>query len=240
MNISMNKSDKNKSGEDKLAETKSAPGTELQKAGGAFADGLTLIRLLLTPVVMYVIIFMGWPDLRPAILASVLFIIAAVTDILDDIIGGAKTSHLRAFGWFDDIADLVLIIGTLIALAYVINRAGLMGWAFAVPAGVIIGREIVIGLVKGFEFSQHGWPSTKGLWLKNALTFTAVCALVAAPWLTGFVDSFSATDATLMDIYGSNSTTVWFAAQGLLWLAAALSLITGIALLRAPKAGTDV
>lgn len=232
MNISTSKSDTGESGAPK--------DTEMQKIGGAFADGLTLIRLLLTPVVMYVIVFMGWPDLGPAVLASVLFIIAALTDIFDDIIGGAKTSHLRAFGWFDDIADLVLILGTLIALAIVINRAGLMGWAFAIPAAVIIGREVIVGLVKGFEFSQHGWPSTKGLWLKNALTFTAVCALVAAPWLTGFVDSFTATDATLMDIYGSNSTTVWFGAQGLLWLAAAVSLVTGIALLRTPKAPVDV
>lgn len=237
MNISTSESD---AGKPDTRKSGASEDKEMRKIGGAFADGLTLIRLLLTPVVMYVIIFMDWPDLGPAILASVLFIIAALTDIFDDIIGGAKTSHLRAFGWFDDIADLVLIIGTLIALAIVIHRAGLMGWAFAIPAAVIIGREVVVGLFKGFEFSQHGWPSTKGLWLKNALTFTAVCALVAAPWLTGFVDSFTATDATLMDIYGSNSTAVWFTAQGLLWLAAAVSLVTGIALLRTPKAPIDV
>jgi len=204
-------------------------------AGGAFADGLTLIRVLLTPIVMFVIIKMGWPDVMTAVLASVLFIIAALTDILDDIIGGAKTSAHRRFGWFDDIADLVLITGTLCALAYVIHRAGLMGWAFAVPAAVLIGREVIIGLVKGYQFSKEGWPSTKWTWLKTALTFTAVCALLASPWLTGWYDSLTATDATLIETYGSNSATIWIAAQCLLWVAAVISVVTGLALLRAPK-----
>jgi len=204
-------------------------------AGGAFADGLTLIRVLLTPIVMFVIIKMGWPYVMTAVLASVLFIIAALTDILDDIIGGAKTSAHRRFGWFDDIADLVLITGTLCALAYVIHRAGLMGWAFAVPAAVLIGREVIIGLVKGYQFSKEGWPSTKWTWLKTALTFTAVCALLASPWLTGWYDSLTATDATLIETYGSNSATIWIAAQCLLWVAAVISVVTGLALLRAPK-----
>ena len=206
-----------------------------QEAGGAFADGLTLIRVLLTPVVMFVIIKMGWPDVMTAVLASALFIIAALTDILDDVMGGAKTSAHRRFGWFDDIADLVLIIGTLLALAYVINRAGLMGWAFAIPAGVLIGREVVIGLVKGYQFSKNGWPSTKWTWLKNALTFTAVCALLASPWLTGWYDSVTATDATLIETYGSNSAGVWIAAQVLLWVAAVFSVMTGLSLLRTSK-----
>lgn len=213
-----------------MDDTMSAPAV-----GGAFADGLTLIRLVLTPLVMFVIIGMGWPDIGPAILASCLFIVAALTDFFDDVIGGAKTSAYRKFGWFDDIADLVLIIGTLIALAVVINRAGLMGWAFAIPAAIIIGREVIVGLVKGYEFSRHGWPSTKWLAMKNTLTFVAVLALVASPWLTSWIDSARAEPTNLMDVYGGNAAYVWMAAQITLWCAALLSLVTGIALLRLPK-----
>ena len=215
-------------------------GVPTPKLGGAFADGLTLIRLILTPVIMFVIIKMGWPDVAPAVLASALFIIAAITDFLDDMTGGAKTSAHRQFGWFDDIADLVLIIGTLLALAYVINRAGLMGWAFAIPASVIIGRELIVGLIKGYDFSRHGWPSTKWLSLKNTLTFIAVCTLLAAPWLTGWVNSLTTDTADLMQVYGSNSAGVWIFAQGLLWIAAIISLLTGIQLLRAPKSNDGI
>ncbi|WP_371397359.1 CDP-alcohol phosphatidyltransferase family protein [Fretibacter rubidus] len=205
------------------------------KMGGAFADGLTLIRFLLTPIVMFVIIKMGWPDLAPAVLATSLFIVAAVTDFLDDIIGGSKKSVHRQFGWFDDIADLVLIIGTLIALACVINEAGLMGWAFAVPVVVLIAREVIVGLVKGYEFSRYGWPSTKWLSLKNTLTFIAVCTLLASPWITAWLNSLTTADADLMAVYGSNSAGVWMFAQGMLWIAAIISVLTGIKLLRMPK-----
>jgi len=84
---------------------------ESTAAGGAIADALTLIRLVLTPIIM-IIIIKGWPDLNMAILASFLFIIAAFTDFLDDYFGGTENAPNRKFGWFDDIADIVLVVGT--------------------------------------------------------------------------------------------------------------------------------
>jgi hypothetical protein len=60
----------------------------LTETRGAFADGLTLIRFILTPVIMAIIV-MGWPSTQVAVLATALLIIAAVTDIFDDIIGGS-------------------------------------------------------------------------------------------------------------------------------------------------------
>ena len=76
--------------------------------GGAFADGLTLVRFLLTPIVMLVILN-GWPSNQMAIMASILFVIAAFTDIFDDLTGGAETARGRKLGWFDDIADTCLL-----------------------------------------------------------------------------------------------------------------------------------
>jgi len=63
----------------------------LTETRGAFADGLTLIRFILTPVIMAIIV-MGWPSTQVAVLATALLIIAAVTDIFDDIIGGSERS----------------------------------------------------------------------------------------------------------------------------------------------------
>lgn len=198
---------------------------------GAFADGLTLIRFILTPVVMAVII-MGWPSMNAAILATFLLIIAALTDIWDDIIGGSERSKARQFGWFDDIADMVLITGTLAALLFVVWKNGVLGWAFAVPVFIIIAREIIVGLAKGYEFSKYGWPSTKWGWLKNTLTIFAVCILLASPWLTSWVDMQRVNDGNIVQVFDSASPHVWIAGQSVLWIAAALSLFTGIAILK--------
>ena len=86
--------------------------TSSTATGGALADALTLIRLVLTPIIMMVII-KGWPNLDMAVLASVLFIVAALTDFFDDYFGGTEMAVHRKFGWFDDIADILLVIGTL-------------------------------------------------------------------------------------------------------------------------------
>lgn len=198
---------------------------------GAFADGLTLIRFLLTFVVMGVILA-GWPQLHSAILATFLLIIAALTDIWDDVIGGSERSQYRQFGWFDDIADMVLILGTLSALLYVVWKNNVLGWGLAVPAIVIIGRELIIGFARGYEFSKYGWPTTKWGWLKNTITIAAVCVLLASPWLTTWVDMRRASDANVLDIYNSTSPHIWIAGQLMLWIAAAISALTGIAILR--------
>ena len=152
--------------------------------GGAFADGLTLVRALLTPIVMYVVVT-GWPNnLNMVILASILFAIAALTDIFDDYAGGTEKSIYRKFGWFDDMADMTLILGTLFAMLWVVFKNDMMSWAFVVPALIIIAREVLVGLVKGSSFREIGWPQTSLGTAKTALTMFAVCLLLASPWVT--------------------------------------------------------
>jgi len=68
--------------------------TGKRETGGAFADGLTLVRVLLTPVIIFVII-KAWSakpgdaegfvslNIKLVLLASTLFALAAITDFLD-------------------------------------------------------------------------------------------------------------------------------------------------------------
>ncbi len=200
------------------------------RAGGAFADGLTLIRFLLVPIVVAIIILGGWPNLQITAFASFLFIIAAITDIFDDMIGGPENARFRKYGWFDDIADTVLIVSTLAAIVWVIFKAGTLGPLLLIPALIIIGREILVGLIAGKNLLQNGWPETKwGHW-KSGLLMLSVCILLASPWLTQIYDGFR-TDENALEIYNNPSTHVWILGQGLLWLAAFLSLITGLHLI---------
>ena len=209
--------------------------TSSTKSGGAIADALTFIRLILTPVIMFIII-KGWPDLNMALLASFLMIIAAFTDFLDDYFGGTENAPNRKFGWFDDIADIILVVGTLIALLYVTHRGGVLGWMFAVPAGVIIGREILVGLLKGYDMTKSGWPETKYGSIKNGLVTLGTCLLVASPWITNWIDK-AMTNGDNVEALVTASPQVWMIGQGVLWFAALVSVITGLKILTT-KVGT--
>ncbi len=223
-------------------------GAVARQISGAFADGLTIIRVLLTPVIMF-IIYKAWSakpgdadgfvslDLKLVLLASVLFVIAALTDVLDDYVGGSAKNNEnwtseRQFGWFDDIADSVLIDGTLIALVWVLNKADLLHWSFAVPVLILVLRDIVLGLTKGYAFSKFGLLETRLGDLKSALAMFATCTLVAAPWLSNLVDGFRADRADdISQVYNSASTWVWNTGLVALWIAAILALYTGFKLL---------
>lgn len=210
-----------------------------KEAGGALADALTLVRILATPIIMALIIGY-WPDTQMAVFASILFVLAALTDIFDDYFGGSSKSVVRKYGWVDDIADTVLIVGCLVALSIVLWRAGMFAWAFAIPAGVIIIREAIVGLFKGFELSRFGWPDSKLGNAKSGLSMLAVCILVASPWLTQALDKFRAGASDPMTVYDEASPWIWVAGMGVLWIAAILSLITAVIIFRTPLTANDI
>ena len=227
-----------------------APAQDGAQTSGALADALTLVRVVLTPLIMF-IIFKAWSakpddpmgfvslDLKLVLLASILFVIAAITDVLDDYIGGNGQEKRRFLGWFDDIADSVLIGGTLLALLWVTYQAGLLHWSFAVPAFTLIGRDLVIGIFKGTNLSKFGFLETKLGDMKSALAMFGGCILVASPWLSNFFDGLRAGDnaETALHVYNNASPLIWNIGLVALWIAALLSLVTGFKLLttKAPK-----
>ena len=210
-----------------------------QNPGGAIADALTLIRILVTPIVMAILI-VGWPDPYMALTASFLFIIAALTDVLDDVLGGSAVSHLRRFGYLDDAADTILIVGSLIALSIVLWQNGLYKWGFAIPAIIIVGREVFIGIARGYELSKQGWPDNLLSNLKGAMAMLGICLLIASPWLTQWIDATRAQPETIYGIYNTASPYVWIAGQLSLWVSAILSVISAVHIMKAvPASGSD-
>lgn len=196
--------------------------------GGALADGLTLVRLVIGPIVAICIVA-GWPATQWAILASVLFAFGALTDLFDDLVGGSQGAPARVFGWFDDAADAVLIGAALLAMLYVTNKAGILGWVFAAPALTYIARDILVGLVKGYQFSANGAPQSKLGDIKSGLAMLGVSLMIAAPWLQQLVDRFRArNDEAVYQVYEQASPYVWQAGQIILWIAAILAVITAV------------
>lgn len=211
---------------------------DMAATSGAFADGLTLVRVAMTPIIMLVIIRGGWPNIDMALLASMLFIVAAVTDLLDNAIGGHETSQTRHLGWFDDIADTALITGTLAAMLWCLYAAQAATWVFAVPALAIIIRDILVGLIKGRAFRKTGWPETRFGSIKTFFTMLAVSMLIASPWLSNWIGRLQSNIDPETNVY----TAPWVGTVtlGLLWIAALFSLITGLMLLTGKtKAAND-
>jgi phosphatidylglycerophosphate synthase len=228
--------------------THTDPTTQTSSAhsiGGTFADALTLIRALLTPFIMAVIII-GWRGesvagdytvfekmVSASIFASILFGLAALTDVIDDMIGGAENSRMRRHGWFDDIADTILVTGTLAALLYATYRSGALGLGLAIPAIIIIARELLIGLVKGYELTRTGWPETAFGTAKNALAMISTLILVASPWLTNWIDNMRFDGTNAEAVFAEPSAYIWNLGLIGLWATAILSVVTGVMLLSA-------
>lgn len=205
-------------------------------AGGSFlGDSLTLLRFLLAPIVAAVILI-GWPETGYAVLASFLFACGALTDLFDDMIGGPKRAGARMFGWFDDVADSVLIALALLAMIYVIYKGGYLSWTLVLPAALYIGRDIFIGLTKGYELRRYGAPQSRlGDW-KNALAMLGVSLMIASPWLQQLINRLMGGDngEKLMEIYSSSSPWVWVTGFAIFNLSVILSLYTGLKLLKTP------
>jgi len=164
----------------------------------------------------------------------------ALTDIFDDYIGGVESSDLRKYGWMDDIADTILIIGTLLALSYVLFRSEILAWPFLVPAAILVLRELIVGIFKGFELVRYGMPNSRLSNAKVGLSMLAICLLVASPWLTQFVDLLRADHQDPMDVYNSASPWVWILGQIILWIAAILSILSAVRIFKTKLSANDV
>ena len=210
-----------------------------EESGGAFADALTFLRIAVTPVIMALVVW-RWPDTQIAILATFLFIIAALTDIFDDFFGGASRSVHRRYGYLDDVADTILIVGVLVALSVVLFANGLISWTWLIPVSVIVLREVLIGLFKGFELSRHGWPYNLWSNAKGGFAMLGTALLLASPWLTQWVDMSRANDANVVEVYNNASPLVWVLGEVALWIAAVFSVISAVKILTFKRDPEDV
>jgi CDP-diacylglycerol--glycerol-3-phosphate 3-phosphatidyltransferase len=105
---------------------------------------LTLLRIALIPV--FVVIFY-LPVAWASEVAALIFMLAGFTDWLDGYLA-RKLGQTSAFGAFlDPVADKLMVAVALVLLVDV-NPTPFSGIFLALPAAVIIGREIVISALR--------------------------------------------------------------------------------------------
>jgi CDP-diacylglycerol--glycerol-3-phosphate 3-phosphatidyltransferase len=185
----------------------------------ALPNALTILRILLVPV--FVIAFV-LPGDAARMVAVLVFTLAGISDWLD----GFAARKLKAgsdFGrMLDPIADKVLVAVALMMLVAegTFTRynptTGALSLLRLVPALIILSREILVsGLREFLAGTRVSVPVTTIAKFKTAVQMVAIGAMLLTP---------------LAEIYlpGIPSLTYDFIAYILLWVAAALTVYTGV------------
>jgi len=115
-------------------------------------NALTLLRIFIVPLLVVVLLTKfseRWVGLPQHVLAVTLFLIAALTDMLDGYLARKRRQVSRLGILLDPIADKLLISSALIAL--VENRL-IPAWAVV----IIIGREFAVSGLRSIAAAE-GW-----------------------------------------------------------------------------------
>jgi cardiolipin synthase len=185
----------------------------------ALPNALTILRIVLVPVfaIAYVM-----PGDAARIVAFIVFALAGISDWLD----GFAARKLKAgsdFGrMLDPIADKVLVAVALMMLVAegTFTRYGALSLMRLVPALIILSREILVsGLREFLAGTRVSVPVTAIAKFKTAVQMIAIGAMILTPMADKFLPEVPAlTYATI--------------AYGLLWIAAALTVYTGVVYFR--------
>ena len=147
---------------------------------------ITLLRILLIPLIVGIFYLPdAWLSFEAKnILATAIFIFAAITDWLDGYLA-RKLNQMSAFGaFFDPVADKLVVVGALIVLLH-LNRVDM------VVALIIIGREIVISALREWMATLGHSKSVAVAFigkLKTVLQMVAIPLLLFGDELFGLID----------------------------------------------------
>lgn len=163
-------------------------------------NALTLLRIALIPVFV-VIFYLPVPWARPA--CALVFTLAAVTDWLDGWLARrwGQTSPLGAF--LDPVADKLMVA---VALVLLVQTDGTV-W-LALPAAVIIGREITVSALREW-MAEIGARAQVAVSMAGKLKTTAQMVAIVLLVLGGPVLGLPVTGLGLVLLYIAALLTLW-------------------------------
>ena len=199
---------------------------------------LTVLRLLAAPglAVMFLYFTRPYADW----FALFLFIFAAVTDWFDGYLARAWKQESKFGAMLDPIADKAMVV---IALLVVTGFSGMDPWIL-LPATIILFREVFVSGLREFLGDTAGTLKVTRLakWKTTAQMVALAVLFAKGVFEHYFVMNSWGMDATLIesilsgqeqDVLGLGWTydgmvASWWSGVVLLWVAAALTLITGM------------
>lgn len=198
---------------------------------------LTILRLIAAPVVALLFLYFTRP--YADWFALIVFVLAALTDFVDGYLARAWKQESKLGAMLDPIADKAMVV---IALLVITGFSGMDPWIL-LPATLILFREVFVSGLREFLGDTAGTLKVTNLakW-KTTTQMVAIAVLFGAGifehhlWALSFgmdaniiegifageiEDRFNLTWLTLgMDV-------TWNVGVLLLWVAAALTMITG-------------
>jgi CDP-diacylglycerol--glycerol-3-phosphate 3-phosphatidyltransferase len=199
---------------------------------------LTIVRLLAAPMVA--VMFLYFNRLYADWFALILFLLAAVTDWFDGYLARAWKQETKLGTMLDPIADKAMVV---IALMVIIGFSSWSPW-LVLPATVILFREVFVSGLREYLGDTAGTLKvTKLAKWKTTCQMVAIAVLfsqgvfehylVMSAWGMdqALVDAiFTGAEPDLRGLRWKNAAMEWAGVIGytLLWIAAALTLITGV------------
>ncbi|RDC72088.1 CDP-diacylglycerol--glycerol-3-phosphate 3-phosphatidyltransferase [Rhodovulum sp. 12E13] len=198
---------------------------------------LTIIRLIAAPGVAVAFLYFNRPGADW--FALLLFVAAAATDWIDGRLARAWGQETKLGTMLDPIADKAMVV---IALAVIIGFSGLAPWIL-LPATVILFREVFVSGLREFLGDVAGELKVTNLakW-KTTVQMVAIAVLFAQGvfehYIAGIVYGMgeetmrAVLDGRIEDTQGLipltwGLTVSWYGGVVLLWVAAALTALTG-------------
>ncbi|GAB1259854.1 CDP-diacylglycerol--glycerol-3-phosphate 3-phosphatidyltransferase [Aurantivibrio plasticivorans] len=164
------------------------------------ANQLTLLRIALIP--LFVLVFYT-PFAWHYFVAGLIFSLAAITDWLDGYVA-RKYNQSTPFGAFlDPVADKLMVVVALVLLVEVHASP-----AFAIPAVVIVGREIVISALREWmaELGKRASVAVSYVGkVKTTIQMTAIIVLLAF----GDLNNQYLTGSGYVLLYAAAILTLW-------------------------------
>lgn len=186
------------------------------------ANKLTLIRIVLVPVFL---VFIAYQDLPyGSVIATLIFIIASVTDQLDGYIARSR-NQVTNFGKFmDPLADKLLVTAALISL---VELQLVPAWA----AIVIIAREFAVSGLRTIAASEGKVIAAS--WWGKIKTVIQIIAIVLLLLQVNIINSPGIKE--LVAGNGFLRTFFVYVPDIFLYLAVAITIISGIDYFRKNK-----
>ncbi|MGI9389899.1 MAG: CDP-diacylglycerol--glycerol-3-phosphate 3-phosphatidyltransferase [Boseongicola sp.] len=207
---------------------------------------LTLLRLLAAPglVVMFLYFVRPWADW----FALILFVVAAVTDWFDGYLARAWKQETKLGAMLDPIADKAMVVIALLTIVALNSdaRIGMDPWIL-LPATVIVFREVFVSGLREFLGDTAGtlkvtilakWKTTAQMIAIAVLFATGIFQHLWIERTVGMDRSIVAEilaggdDPLYIRLIRDAWWTTWWIGVALLWIAAALTLVTGADYLR--------
>ncbi len=135
---------------------------------------LTLIRILVIPVIMVIYFF---PASWAHPVSAILFTLAAITDWLDGYLARSMQLVTKIGAFLDPVADKLLVATVLVLVISAYHMSYL-----AIPAAIIIGREIAISALREWMAEIGKRTSVAVSFIGKVKTAVQLVALILLLW----------------------------------------------------------